>query len=76
MNIQLPGLDGLIDRPHQAAARQQGHTDHRADRSSHAGRDEEKVKDIGKISKPIDTRAVPETVREFLDTRSNNAASS
>lgn len=70
MDIQLPGLDGLTvtgiikDKPETAHLPIIALT-------AHAMRgDEEKARQAGcdgYISKPIDTRALPETIRNFLD---------
>lgn len=70
MDIQLPGLDGLTvtgilkDNPQTAGIPIIALT-------AHAMRgDEERVRQAGcdgYISKPIDTRALPKTIRTFLD---------
>lgn len=70
MDIQLPGLDGLTvtgiikDKPETAHIPIIALT-------AHAMRgDEEKARQAGcdgYISKPIDTRALPETIRQILD---------
>lgn len=70
MDIQLPGLDGLTvtgilkDNPKTAGIPIIALT-------AHAMRgDEEKAHQAGcdgYISKPIDTRALPQTIRQFLD---------
>jgi CheY-like chemotaxis protein len=70
MDIQLPGLDGLTvtgiikDKPETAHVPIIALT-------AHAMRgDEEKARDAGcdgYISKPIDTRLLPQTIRQFLD---------
>lgn len=70
MDIQLPGLDGLTvtgiikDNAETAAVPIIALT-------AHAMRgDEEKAREAGcdgYISKPIDTRSLPETIRKFLD---------
>ncbi len=78
MDIQLPGLDGLTatgilkdgeetrDIPIIAL-------------TAHAMRgDEERAREAGcdgYISKPIDTRELPKTIRQFLDQRAENAQS-
>ena len=73
MDIQLPGLDGLTvtgiikDNPDTSGIPIIALT-------AHAMRgDEEKARMAGcdgYISKPIDTRALPETIRNLLDTQS------
>jgi CheY-like chemotaxis protein len=70
MDIQLPGLDGLTvtgiikDNPETANVPIIALT-------AHAMRgDEEKAREAGcdgYISKPIDTRSLPQTIRQFLD---------
>ena len=79
MDIQLPGLDGLTitgiikDKPEMADLPIIALT-------AHAMRgDEEKARQAGcdgYISKPIDTRALPETIREFLDSIAPNSQES
>ena len=74
MDIQLPGLDGLTIT--RMIKEKPGHHDLPIIAlTAHAMRgDEEKAKEAGcdgYISKPIDTRAVPKTVRAHLDARSN-----
>tara|TARA_Y100000588_G_scaffold234710_1_gene248322 strand:+ start:5583 stop:6134 length:552 start_codon:yes stop_codon:yes gene_type:complete len=74
MDIQLPGLDGLAitgiikEKPENSDLPIIALT-------AHAMRgDEEKAREAGcdgYISKPIDTRAVPNTVRKYLDARNN-----
>ena len=76
MDIQLPGLDGLtITR--MIKEKPENHDLPIIALTAHAMRgDEEKAKEAGcdgYISKPIDTRAVPKTVRAYLDARSNTA---
>ena len=74
MDIQLPGLDGLTITG-MIKEKPGNHDLPIIALTAHAMRgDEEKAKEAGcdgYISKPIDTRAVPKTVRDFLDTRSN-----
>ena len=77
MDIQLPGLDGLTitgiikEKPENSDLPIIALT-------AHAMRgDEEKAREAGcdgYISKPIDTRAVPKTVRKYLDARRNSTA--
>ena len=74
MDIQLPGLDGLTITG-MIKEKPGDHDLPIIALTAHAMRgDEEKAKEAGcdgYISKPIDTRAVPKTVRDFLDARSN-----
>jgi CheY-like chemotaxis protein len=75
MDIQLPGLDGLTvtgiikDNPATANMPIIALT-------AHAMRgDEEKAREAGcdgYISKPIDTRLLPQTIRQFLDAASES----
>jgi len=75
MDIQLPGLDGLTvtgiikDNPEAAHVPIIALT-------AHAMRgDEEKAREAGcdgYISKPIDTRSLPQTIRQFLDAASES----
>jgi len=75
MDIQLPGLDGLTvtgiikDNPETANVPIIALT-------AHAMRgDEEKAREAGcdgYISKPIDTRSLPQTIRQFLDAASES----
>jgi CheY-like chemotaxis protein len=74
MDVQLPGLDGLTvtgmikDRPETRGVPIIALT-------AHAMRgDEQKAREAGcdgYISKPIDTRQVPKTIRAFLDGRAD-----
>ena len=75
MDIQLPGLDGLTvtgiikDKPETVHVPIIALT-------AHAMRgDEQKAREAGcdgYISKPIDTRSLPQTVRQFLDAASES----
>ena len=77
MDIQLPGLDGLTvtgiikDNPETAHVPIIALT-------AHAMRgDEEKAREAGcdgYISKPIDTRLLPQTIRQFLDAASESSS--
>jgi CheY-like chemotaxis protein len=70
MDIQLPGLDGLTVTGILKDNAKTAHIPVIA-LTAHAMRgDEEKARQAGcdgYISKPIDTRALPQTIRQFLD---------
>ena len=76
MDIQLPGLDGLTATGILKDGQDTKHIPIIA-LTAHAMRgDEERAREAGcdgYISKPIDTRELPKTIREFLDQRAENA---
>ena len=75
MDIQLPGLDGLTVTGIIKDAPATTHVPIIA-LTAHAMRgDEEKAREAGcdgYISKPIDTRSLPQTIRQFLDATSES----
>ena len=76
MDIQLPGLDGLTATGILKDGEETRNIPIIA-LTAHAMRgDEERAREAGcdgYISKPIDTRELPNTIREFLDERAQNA---
>ena len=78
MDIQLPGLDGLTATGILKDGEETRSIPIIA-LTAHAMRgDEERAREAGcdgYVSKPIDTRELPITIRQFLDQRSENAHS-